>query len=154
MPSPTQPRPNAANPITPRPAPPGPAAPGFTLVETLIALTVILFCFMGALAMQSGALRSGTVVELQTMAVFLAEAKIEEYRNIPDTGVPDGTPVTDYIDRQGKKLEPSEADQAFFTRVVTLKKQCPTQFNNELTVSVSWPRAQPVVYTSVLPAAK
>ena len=134
-------------PVHPRTAP-----DGFTLLETLMALTVILFCFMGALAMQSASLRSGTVVELQTMAVFLAEAKIEEYRSIPESSVPDNVPVKDYIDRQGAKLTGSGAEAAaFFTRTATLKKQTPTQFNNELTVSVSWPRSNPVVYTSVIP---
>ena len=126
---------------------------GFTLLETLVALTVILFCFMGALAMQTGALRSGKVVELQTMAVFLAESKIEEYRSVPDASVPDNTPIMDYIDRQGAKLTgPGAEKNAFFTRTAVRKKQTPTQFTNELTVSVSWPRATPVVYTSVIPA--
>ena len=132
-------------------APAGSAATskdGFTLIETLVALTVILFGFMAVLVMHTGAIRSGTLAEVQTMAVFLAESKIEEFRAQPPSGFPDSTPVIDWLDRQGlATVEP----KAFYTRRVTLKYQVPTQFTDEVTVSVSWSKANALVYTSVIP---
>jgi prepilin-type N-terminal cleavage/methylation domain-containing protein len=127
--------------------PPRGAASGFTLIETLVALTVILFGFMAVLVMHTGALRSGTTAEVQTMAVFLAEAKMEEFRDMPPADFPDNAVVYDYIDRQG--LATTQA-KAFYTRGITLKRKVPTQFTNELTVSVKWANAQPLVYTTVI----
>jgi Tfp pilus assembly protein PilV len=134
------------------PGAPGPslkAKEGFTLLETLIALTVILFGFMALLVMHTGAIRSGTLAEIQTMAVFLAESKIEEFRVRPPASFPDNTPVLEYFNRQGKSTVKPE--EAFYTRSVTLKQQVPTQFTDEVTVSVSWSKASPLVYTSVIP---
>ena len=121
---------------------------GFTLIETLLALTVILFGFMAVLVMHTGAMRSGTLAEVQTLAVFLAESKIEEFRVQTPDGFPDNVPVVDWLDRQGRAS--AKAD-AFFTRSITLKYQVPTQFTDELTVSVSWAKSKPLVYTSVIP---
>ncbi|MDR1656850.1 MAG: prepilin-type N-terminal cleavage/methylation domain-containing protein [Deltaproteobacteria bacterium] len=126
-------------------------AEGFTLVETLIALTVILFGFMAALVLHTTAIKSGTIAELQTMAVFLAESKMEEFRFLPPTNFPDNSPVYDYLDRNGQS---TTVDTAFYTRGITLKRRCPTQFTNELTVEIKWPRAEPLKYTSVIPGDK
>jgi prepilin-type N-terminal cleavage/methylation domain-containing protein len=125
------------------------AKEGFTLLETLIALTVILFGFMALLVMHTGAIRSGTLAEIQTVAVFLAESKIEEFRVRPPAGFPNNTPVLEYFNRQGKST--TKPEEAFYTRSVTLKQQVPTQFTDEVTVSVSWVKASPLVYISVIP---
>lgn len=132
-----------------QPAPAASAsASGFTLVETLMALTVILFGFMGVLVMHTGALRSGVAAEEQTMAVFLAETKIEEFRNMPPAGFPDNVMVYDYLDRSGR---PVAEPQAFYRRGIILKRQVPAKKTSELTVSVKWAKAQPLVYTTVIP---
>ena len=138
----------------PAAAPRGPSAAGagFTLIETLVALTVILFGFMAVLVMHTGAMKSGTTAELQTMAVFLAEAKIEEFRNVTPEDLPDGVESFDYLNRKGEKVD-KEAD-AFFTRSFTVKREVPTQFTNELTVTVKWGTASPLVYTTVIPIPK
>ncbi|MDR2442633.1 MAG: prepilin-type N-terminal cleavage/methylation domain-containing protein [Deltaproteobacteria bacterium] len=124
---------------------------GFTLIETLVALTVILFGFMAALVMHTVAMKSGSMAETQTMAVFLAEAKMEEFRDLAPSSFPDNVPIYDYMDRQGMK---TTKEQAFFTRAITLKRQCPTQFTNELNIQVSWPQSRPLNYTSVIPGEK
>ena len=134
-----------------RPAPDDfPAAPrgfsaagaGFTLIETLVALTVILFGFMAVLVMHTGAMKSGTTAELQTMAVFLAEAKIEEFRNVTPDSLKDGVTEFDYLTRKGVEIKNPDGEEgkkpaeAFFTRSFTVKRQVPTQFTNELTVTL------------------
>ncbi|MDR3203660.1 MAG: prepilin-type N-terminal cleavage/methylation domain-containing protein [Deltaproteobacteria bacterium] len=120
--------------------------PGFTLIETLVALTVVLFGFLAALVMQQSSYRSGSIAEQQTLAVFLAESKIEEFRNY----IPDSFPSEklDYFDRTGS---PTNEAGRYYTRSVTLVRQSPTQFTNEIEVKVAWPKANPVVYRSIVP---
>ncbi|MDR1487435.1 MAG: prepilin-type N-terminal cleavage/methylation domain-containing protein [Deltaproteobacteria bacterium] len=118
---------------------------GFTLVETLIALAVIMLGFMAALVMHTSAVRSAAISENQITAVFLAESKMEQLRVM----TPSAAAIEEYFDRNGMEIDEANA---FFTRSVTLKRQCPTQFTNELTVEVTWPKAMSLVYTSLIKA--
>ncbi|MDR0355406.1 MAG: prepilin-type N-terminal cleavage/methylation domain-containing protein [Deltaproteobacteria bacterium] len=118
---------------------------GFTLIEILVALVVILLGFMASLTIITGSVKSGKMAENQTMAVFLAEAKMESYRGTD----PSSTDVTEYFDRFGN-ASPASAER-FFTRKATVKRQTPTQFSNEVEVSITWPGAEPVVFRSVFP---
>jgi Tfp pilus assembly protein PilV len=128
------------------------AAPkaGFTLIETLIALLVIMMGFMAALVMQTGAIRSASVSENQILAVFLAETKIEEFKDFPPADFPDNTPVEEYFDTNGNT---TEKPKAYFTRIVTLKRQCPTQFTHEVIVEVTWSKSSSLVYQSLIKAS-
>jgi prepilin-type N-terminal cleavage/methylation domain-containing protein len=119
---------------------------GFTLIEVLISLVVILFSFMAALTVLTSSYRSGSNAETQTMAIFLAESKLEELRH----KIPDDLSTEDYFDRHGGGTT-VPADR-FFKRTLTLKRETPSQFSHEVKVEVQWPGGSPVVYTSIIPA--
>ncbi|MDR2387749.1 MAG: type II secretion system GspH family protein [Deltaproteobacteria bacterium] len=125
-------------------------SPGFTLVEILISLVVIQFCFLAVLTVLSSSHRSGQMAEKQTLAVFLADTKLEQLRYLTPSGMPENTPVRDYFDRDGTEANP---DNHYFVRSVVLKRQTPSQFTNEVTVEVEWPGGKPVSYTSVIPSS-
>jgi prepilin-type N-terminal cleavage/methylation domain-containing protein len=125
------------------------ASSGFTLIEVLISLVVILFSFMAALMVLTSSHRSGSLAESQTLAVFLAEAKLEELRHMtPASLVSDGQ-LEEFFDRHGGQ---ASADDHFFSRAVTLRAKTPSQFTHEVTVQVKWPNSRPVSYRSVIPA--
>ncbi|MDR2301291.1 MAG: prepilin-type N-terminal cleavage/methylation domain-containing protein [Deltaproteobacteria bacterium] len=125
-------------------------APGFTLVEILISLVVIQFSFLAALTVLNSSHRSGQMAEKQTLAVFLADTKLEELRHLTPAAMPENVPVKDYFDRDGWE---ANAEDHYFTRSVVLKRQTPSQFTNEVTVQVEWPGGRPVSYTSVIPSS-
>ncbi|MDR1111540.1 MAG: prepilin-type N-terminal cleavage/methylation domain-containing protein [Deltaproteobacteria bacterium] len=122
---------------------------GFTLIEVLISLVVILFGFMATLTFLTSSYRAGRIAESQTMAVFLAEAKIEELRDLAPASYPDSTAVLDYFDRHGGT---ATAASAYFTRRVTLHRKSPSQFTNEVLVEIDWPGARPIVYQTIIPS--
>jgi hypothetical protein len=105
---------------------------------------------MASLTVLTNSQRSATMAENQTLAVFLAEAKLEELRHQTPEDMDDGVTVNEYFDRHGGE---ATAESNFFTRRVTLKRQTPSQFTNEVTVEVLWTGGQPVTYKSVVPAA-
>jgi prepilin-type N-terminal cleavage/methylation domain-containing protein len=121
---------------------------GFTLIEVLISLVVILFSFMAALTVLTNSYKSGTNAERQTLAVFLAETKLEEMRHETPASIPNAILTYDYFDRHGG--EATSADH-FFKRSVLLKRQTPSQFTHEVTVEVEWPGGKPITYMSVIP---
>jgi prepilin-type N-terminal cleavage/methylation domain-containing protein len=126
------------------------AKPGFTLIEVLISLVVILFSFMAALTVLTSSHQSGITAENQTLAVFLAESKLEELRHQTPSSMADGATINEYFDRHGGT---ATADSHFFARSILLKRQTPSQFTNEVKVEVRWPGGKPVTYTSVIPAS-
>ncbi|MDR3134556.1 MAG: prepilin-type N-terminal cleavage/methylation domain-containing protein [Deltaproteobacteria bacterium] len=126
------------------------AKSGFTLIEVLISLVVILFSFMAALTVLTSSMRSGTMAESQTLAVFLAESKLEELRHLTPSDMDSGTAIKEYFDRHGG--EASEANH-YFKRSVLLKRNTPSQFTHEVKVDVEWTGGRPVTYTSVIPAS-
>ncbi|MDR1872503.1 MAG: hypothetical protein LBS60_11400 [Deltaproteobacteria bacterium] len=104
---------------------------GFTLLETLFALLVILMGFLAAITMNSTALRSGVINEVQFQAVFLADSKIEEIRtNTPESA---GT-VTTYYDRNGSLTDEAHA---FYTMNTAIKFKTPSAKTDQVTVSVT-----------------
>jgi prepilin-type N-terminal cleavage/methylation domain-containing protein len=127
------------------------AEDGFTLIEVLISLVVILFSFMAALTVLTSSYRSGSYAELQTMAIFLTESKLEELRHLTPKSLASGVPVDDYFDRHcGRTDDPKER---FFKRTVSIKRETPSQFTNEVKVEVKWPGGRPIVYMSIIPVA-
>jgi prepilin-type N-terminal cleavage/methylation domain-containing protein len=124
------------------------ARSGFTLIEVLISLVVILFGFMAALTFLTSSYRSGRIAESQTMAVFLAESKIEELRDMTPSSYGDGAAVVDYFDRHGGT---ATAASAYFTRRVTVHRKTPSQFTNEVLVEISWPGSRPINYQTIIP---
>jgi prepilin-type N-terminal cleavage/methylation domain-containing protein len=72
---------------------------GFTLVEVMIALTVLLIGVAGILAMHMTSMHATAYSRHATEASVLGEDKMEELRTIPVETVMAGGPVT--VDAQG-----------------------------------------------------
>jgi prepilin-type N-terminal cleavage/methylation domain-containing protein len=129
---------------------------GFTLVEVLISLVVILFSFMAALTVLTSSYKSGAVAETQTLAVFLAETKLEELAHSTPDDLKESVAVVEYFDRHGWSGDgdnPLPAASRYFTRTLEIKRNAPTRITNEVTVKVEWPeRKQPIVYKTLVPA--
>ncbi|MDR1086560.1 MAG: prepilin-type N-terminal cleavage/methylation domain-containing protein [Deltaproteobacteria bacterium] len=111
---------------------------GFTMVESLIALLVLMIGFMAAVSMNTTALRSETTNELQFQAVFLADSKIEEVRSFMPTFSGSSTSITEFFDRNG--LVTNDAN-AFFTRKTDITLSTPSSKTDEVRVEVTSSRS-------------
>lgn len=63
---------------------------GFTLLETMIALSVITFAILGPISLASSSLRSASVSKNQIIASFLAKDAMEYIKNWRDDNYLDG----------------------------------------------------------------
>jgi type IV pilus assembly protein PilV len=127
-----------------------PSRAGFTLIEILVALVVLLFGFMASISAVTGSVRSGKLASDQTMAVFLAEGQIEALRDTKQD-ILTTVPAT-FFDVTGKGVPASApASSKYFTRTVDIQEKKPTQFTNQITVTVTWPGNNRVVVRSLVP---
>lgn len=75
------------------------ATKGFTLIETLIAISILLIAVAGPMVVVSQALTSSFYARDQITAFYLAQDAIEYLRNVKDVNVASGNspfPNTDY----------------------------------------------------------
>ena len=54
---------------------------GFTLIETLMAIAIISIGLLGLAALQANAISGNSKAQKQSMAILLADNKIEAYKN-------------------------------------------------------------------------
>ncbi|UQZ91144.1 hypothetical protein C4J81_03000 [Deltaproteobacteria bacterium Smac51] len=121
---------------------------GFTLIETLVALVIIVVGFLAAIAMQSRAIGAGIMADDITAAAFLAESKIEQFQVTPTNLISEKMREDELlIGRDG-------ASGGKFSRFTTYEKTTPTNLNDTVTVRVTWKNPfgseRSVVYTAVL----
>jgi prepilin-type N-terminal cleavage/methylation domain-containing protein len=65
---------------------------GFTLIETLVAVSVLLISLMGPLTIASKGLSTALFARDQVVAFYLAGEAVEYVRNIRDTNILNGRP--------------------------------------------------------------
>lgn len=63
---------------------------GFTIIETLVAIFILLISITGPLAFAQGGLRASFVARDQVVAFYLAQDAIESIKNIRDNDALDG----------------------------------------------------------------
>lgn len=70
---------------------------GFTLIETLVAVSILLLAILGPLAIASKGLNTAIVARDQVTAFYLAEQAIEYLKNVRDTNAINGNDWDTYI---------------------------------------------------------
>ncbi len=105
----------------------GTAERGFTMLELMIALTVLLIGIAGIVGMQMSAMRASAYSRHATEASVLAEDKMEELRTVPLGAI---VAASDTVDARGN------AAPGPFTRAWALTWNGAATAN--LTVTVSW----------------
>lgn len=105
---------------------------GFTLIETLLAIAIMAIGLLALAALQTSAISGTTKAKKHSMAILLAENKIETCKNaLYDTILPAGE--TEY--GSTLPLDP----WGIFTRTTTVLDDTPFLGAKTITVSVSWP---------------
>lgn len=116
---------------------------GFTLIETLMAIAIMAIGLLALAALQTTAISGTTKAKKHSMAILLAEDKIEISKNaLYDAILPAGE--TEY----GTALSP----WGIFTRTTTVQDNTPFIGAKTITVSVSWPDrvARSVVFQTII----
>jgi type IV pilus assembly protein PilV len=104
---------------------------GFTLIETLMAIAIISIGLLGLAALQSNAISGNAKAQKQSMAIQVADNKIEAYKHNtwnttapPDTETETGTAVSPW---------------GIFTRITDIQLNTPSPGIATVRVRVSWP---------------
>ena len=100
---------------------------GFTLLEVIIAVTILTVGLLGMAALQATAIRGNAFGIRNSEAVALIEDKIEEYKNTPYASIAEGT-VT----------ETGVGSFGMFTRKSTIQEHVPVTDTKTISVEISW----------------
>ena len=75
---------------------------GFTLVEALLAMTIVIFVVVSILSGFTQQMVTNRYAQSKNVAITLAESKIEDYLKFPASQMPAGS--VDYIVERNKSL--------------------------------------------------
>lgn len=96
---------------------------GFTLVEVMVAITLVLFGLLGAAQMQVMTVITNTSSNQRTTAITLAQDKLESLRTLPFNQI-GNSPLSD--------------TSGIYTRTWTVENNTPEANMAQVTVTVSW----------------
>jgi len=97
---------------------------GFSLIEVLVAITILSFGMLGMAGLQITSINGNSAAIRKTEASALASDKIEIYQNTPYGSINEGTET--------------ETGFGIFTRTTTVQKDVPVNDAKTITVSISW----------------
>ncbi len=100
---------------------------GFTLLEMLIAITILAIGLLGMATLQVTAIKGNAFGMKNTEATALIEDRIEEYKNTPYANI-----------SEGAETEPNLGSGGIFTRRSTVQKDTPVNDAKTIIVQVSW----------------
>lgn len=114
---------------------------GFTLIEMMIALTVLLIGMLGIAAMLVTSIDANENNKRATEATYLAEQQLDIFRGTPYSAIPLAMSSTDtanntYINVEGNKT-PNESEPCCYTRWWVVNENS-TQTLKDITVYVKW----------------
>ena len=141
---------------------------GFSLLETIVALTVLVIALTGSLTLASQSIRSASIAKNQAVASYLAEEAMEYIRNRRDTNIISGlawynglalcrTGNGCYVDIPSNEIKRcrsscplikydsatglygyNKGDETIFKRIVKIKRVPGTDDEIKVKVIVSW----------------
>ena len=102
---------------------------GFSLLEMLVAITILAVGLLGMAALQGTAIRGNALGMRNTEAIALIEDKIEEYKNTPYASIAETTTAV---------TESNLGSGGQFTRKTTVTINDPVPDTKTIAVEVSW----------------
>ena len=112
---------------------------GFTLVEALLATTIVIFVVVGILSGFTQQMVANRFAGAKNIAISLAESKLEEYLKYPASQMPAAS--VDYVVERGKRLVVSTVDPDLddqYRRTVTIIPSAVFPSMNEVQVLVEY----------------
>lgn len=100
---------------------------GFTLIEVLMAISIMAIGLLGLAALQITATGGNALAKKNSLAVSLAEDKIEFYKNTLYNNIPAGVTT-----------ETNLPAGAIYTRTTTVEDDTPITGVKTITVKVAW----------------
>ncbi len=102
---------------------------GFTLIEIMVAVTLLSVGLLGMAGLTVGIMRSNSLSNQVTTATALAQAKMEDIKRVGYSGVAEGKSTDDYNDISGYPL---------YKRVTDVDVESPDPGMKTVTITVSW----------------
>lgn len=113
---------------------------GFSLLEVMIALSVLGFGMLAASVGQLSAIKTSQQSRSQTVAMYLAEQQIETFRAMPASDVIAAAADPNYPDDPTNPIDadPGDSNQTLFNRRWFIQQDTPEAGVISLRVEVDW----------------
>jgi len=98
---------------------------GFSLIEVLVAVTILAIGLLGLAGLQVTAIRGNSVAIHRSQASALVADKIETFQNTPYASIAEGVTTENGLD-------------GIFTRTSQVQKDVPVNDLKTVTVTVTW----------------
>lgn len=98
---------------------------GFTIIETLVAITVLMIAVAGPLSVAAKGLRAALYARDQMVATFLAQESMESIKNLRDNNIASGSNWLAQFGGCLNENQKCDATAAENSGGATIKNQCP-----------------------------
>ena len=129
-----------------------PSEEGFSLIEVLLAITILTLGMLGSGLLSLGVMRANKVSSNVTVAAALAQDAMEAARSTGYSGLPSASATaTEEYDSIVSSVNGNSADYSDYKRVTAVLCDTPAVDMKTVTISVYRRTGQsPVVFTTVL----
>jgi len=106
---------------------------GFSLVEFMIAISILGIGLLALAGLQSTAIRGNRTSKDVTSAILLAEKKMEELKNTSFTALANGT-----FNDSNNPLTSTGGTGGIFTRSWTISTYSGSTYMKQITITITW----------------